>query len=264
MSEVLSYREFAESVAYEAGKIMLRYFLAAEKHLEYKTDLSPVTLADKQVNRMFIESVNEHFSNHDVIGEEESAINNAGSHVWVCDPIDGTRAFMEGLPTGMFGAGLVVDGMPIVGVAYDPFMDRLFSAAYGQGATLNGNPIKVSSKKLNGGIYGGAGSPSAINKSMKLYEDLEKQGATVALYSGHIYKCCLIAEGRMEGRIFTRKGAHDLAAVKVIVEEAGGVVTDLAGNDQRYDQPINGAVISNGVTHNDLLAAVKRHKLVVA
>ena len=78
-------------------------------------------------------------------------------------------------------------------------------------------------------------------------------------FGGMVYQCCLVARGKLEGRIFPGEGAHDIAAVKLIVEEAGGRVTDIEGNEQRYDRPIRGAIISNGVVHDDLLAAVREH-----
>lgn len=77
------------------------------------------------------------------------------------------------------------------------------------------------------------------------------------MFPGNVYKCTLIADGHLDGRIFAGPYAHDIAAIKVIVEEAGGRVTDLAGNNQRYDGRIKGAIISNGVIHAALVAAVE-------
>src|SRR5690606_9844225 len=90
-------------------------------------------------------------------------------------------------------------------------------------------------------------------RDKELVQRLRKQGVYVNALLGLVHQGCLIAEGAIEGRIFLYNGAHDIAAVKLIIEEAGGKVTDLDGNEQRYDRPINGAIMSNGLIHDKLL-----------
>ena len=92
-----------------------------------------------------------------------------------------------------------------------------------------------------------------------MYEDLEAKGMRVTAVPGAVFRGCLVAEGRVDGWLFAGAGAHDIAAIKVIIEEAGGRVTDITGSEQRYDRPLNGAIISNGAIHDELVAAVKKY-----
>lgn len=236
---------------------MRAYFNAAEKGIQTKADMSPVTLVDKQINQMLIDEVADHFPDHGVLGEEASTVTDKHDSVWVCDPVDGTLPFIIGLPTAMFSLAFVYKGEPLIGVAYDPFLDRMFVAIKGQGAKLNGHSIHVDSGGMKGARIAGPTGVNTLLRSQELYNDLQARGAHVTAFPGNVYKCTLLAEGRMHGRIFSGHTAHDIAALKVIVEEAGGRVTDLDGNEQRYDRPIRGAIVSNGVIHDQLLEAVR-------
>ncbi len=257
--------DFATSLAHEAGEIMRRYYQSNEKGIETKADKSPVTAADKEINDLLITRVAQIYPDHGVLGEEASTVTAIHKDVWVCDPIDGTAAFILGLPTAMFSLAFVQDGQSIVGVAYDPFEERLFTAIKGQGAFCNGQPIHVDPRGIQGAMVAGPSMASGVLHDQELYRDLIAQGATIPMFPGNVFKCALIAQGKLHGRIFGGPGAHDIAAIKVIVEEAGGKVTDLEGNEQRYDRAINGAIISNGVIHPQLVAAANSfggpHKL---
>ncbi|HET7301911.1 MAG TPA: inositol monophosphatase [Candidatus Saccharimonadales bacterium] len=257
MTETQQLLIFAKSLAYEAGEVMRHYFDAAQMRVTTKADNSPVTEADTKINQLLIERVKHTFPEHAVLGEEASTATHEDTQVWVCDPIDGTAPFIFGLPTGMFSLAFVKHGEPIVAVAFDPFLERLFWAVKGQGAFCNDKPLHVAPQGLKEAHIAGPSYIKGILQARTLYEGLEEKGARIEIFPGNVYKCCLIAEGRLHGRIFSGPGAHDIAAVKLIVEEAGGKVTDLDGNEQRYDRPIKGAIISNGVIHDDLLAAVR-------
>jgi fructose-1,6-bisphosphatase/inositol monophosphatase family enzyme len=237
---------FAKGMAHEAGKIMCTYFSRKDKGVEVKADKSPVTIADKAINRLLIDRVRQKYPDHGVLGEEASW--HAGkSQLWVCDPIDGTVGFMNGIPTAMFSLAFVVDGQPVIAVAYNPFTDQLYTARKGEGAYLNDSPIQVSNNTLPGSSMVVGPSIFSIIEQAPLFNRLKQEGFTYfrPLYSG-VFRHCLIAEGRSEGDIWGGNGAHDIAAVKLIVEEAGGRITDVDGNDQRYDGPIKGAIVSNG------------------
>jgi fructose-1,6-bisphosphatase/inositol monophosphatase family enzyme len=237
---------------------MRRYYLRAEKGIETKADKSPVTAADKEINDLLITRVSRTYPTHGVLGEEASTITALHTDVWVCDPIDGTAGFILGVPTAMFSLAFVQAGKPMLGVAYDPFADRLFTAVHTQGAFCNGQSVHVDPRGIDGALVAGPGSASGIFREELLYRDLIARGAIIPTFTGNVFKCTLIAEGKLHGRIFGGPGAHDIAAIKVIVEEAGGKVTDLEGNEQRYDRAINGAIISNGTIHQDLIAAANK------
>ena len=112
-----------------------------------KKDGSPVTKTDLAINKLVIDRVKKYFPSHGVLGEEQSNYVEKADYVWVCDPVDGTIPFSRGMPTCMFSLGLTFKGKPILGVGYDPFIDRLIFAELGKGAFLNGKKIHVSRNK---------------------------------------------------------------------------------------------------------------------
>lgn len=248
---------FATKFAQEAGDIMKRY-VRSDEAIEIKADDSPVTVADKAINQLLIEHVQEQFSSDGVLGEEQSWHQERG-RLWVCDPIDGTVAYIMRVPTSMFSLALVEKGKPVLAVAYNPWVNELYHAVINQGSYRNNQPIEVSSKEWGQSIHIASSSKSFLDDS-KLKVQLAKQGVYVHEFQGGVCKGCLIAEGGIEGRIFLHNGAHDIAALKLLIEEAGGRVTDLEGNEQPYNQAINGAVLSNGKIHDKLLALVRDHK----
>jgi fructose-1,6-bisphosphatase/inositol monophosphatase family enzyme len=247
---------FAASVAREAGDIMRHYFYHTERlNVETKSDKTPVTIADKQINDLLIERVQSTYPDHGVLGEENSWQPERGQ-LWVCDPIDGTRSFIIGEPASRFSLAYAEDGVPLAAVAYDPFQDRLFSATKGGGAFCNDQPIHVSDRSLAAARIAGPGSMKELYKGKAVYDALQASGAYIRLSGGIVVQACLVADGHIDGRLFPGRSAHDIASVKLIVEEAGGKVTDLDGREQRYDGRIRGAIISNGVIHDELARAM--------
>lgn len=246
---------FASELAREAGVIMRQYFHDTDQRISLKADLTPVTVADTLVNEMVIQRVRETYPSHGVLGEEASSHSDR-RELWVCDPIDGTDGFTIGLPTAVFSLAYVVDGVPQLAVIFDPFQDRLYSAVKGRGATCNGRPLHVSQRSMKASIIAVGGSFSDVERNAELYKAAISRGATFRMFSGLVFKGGLIAEGKIDGVLFAYGGAHDIAAVKLIVEEAGGKVTDVYGEEQRYDRPISGAIVSNGLIHDELVRLV--------
>jgi myo-inositol-1(or 4)-monophosphatase len=249
--------EFASNIAQDAGAIMREYFHRPEQGVETKANKTLVTEADTKINQLVIECVNEHYPDHGVLGEEDS-VRTDRPELWVCDPIDGTNGFVYGLPTSVFSLAYVRDGSPQVAVILDPFQQRLFTAAKGQGAYCNGRPIHVSRRTMAESYIAGPGGLGEFEQYLEMYRALHAEAATVRLSGGFVFQTAQIAEGRMDGRVFNHNGAHDVAAAKLIVEEAGGKVTDLDGNEQPYNRPLRGAIISNGLIHDDLVRLVRQ------
>lgn len=248
------YLEFAKNLAQEAGAIIKQNFrLGMSK--EWKSNNSPVTETDIVINKMVIERVMQHFPEHEVQGEEESMRLGGAEYLWVCDPVDGTMPFSQGIPTSVFSLALVKDGVPLLGVIYDPYMDRLFYAVKGKGAYLNDYEIKVSSQTAIEKSYFGLEGNTDIGGVR--FEVLNLKGKVFTLGSV-IYEGMLVACGELAGVFFAHTSAHDGAAIKVLVEEAGGKVTDLFGNEQRYDKSIKGFIASNGHLHQQLVGLVGR------
>ncbi len=248
---------FAKQVAYEAGEIMKKYWRTAPDQ-NAKADATIVTIADEEVNQMVIERVKEAFPDHAIIGEEASH-GEVDKHAWVCDPIDGTQLFISEIPFCVFSLAYVYDGEPKVGVVYDPFEDRLYYGQIGGGSFVNGKSLRVKTEMKPRETMGFDWWPSAKFDTLSVVKKLSRERNAYFISPGSAtHTAILVAEGAMVASIFpgTMPGNHDIAAAKVIVEEAGGKVTDMFGRAQRYDQPINGAIVSNGVVHEAIVSAV--------
>jgi fructose-1,6-bisphosphatase/inositol monophosphatase family enzyme len=154
----------------------------------------------------------------------------------------------------MFSLAYVVDGVPQVAVIYEPLLDKLFTATKGTGAYLNNEPVQVNDRaSLNGASIGITASARQMLQREKFCTAMLDDGARLLTIPGNVFKGALVAQGRLDAYIFPGLSAHDIAAEKLIIEEAGGKVTDIDGNEQRYDQPIRGAIISNGKLHDVLV-----------
>ncbi len=259
MNDYDSYLKFAQEIAIQAGKIMLNYFNKKDIS-SYKGDKTIVTLADKEINSYLIKMVKETYPTHSVDGEEEQF--GESKYVWVCDPVDGTAMYARHIPVAVFSLALVIDGISTIGVIYDPFTNNLYSAIKGAGAYQNGEKISVNNYDLEDmrSVSHYDMWPGAEYNIFPLIQELGKKTYFIGL--GSIIRACLsVASGEFILAIFpgTKHKNCDIAAVKVIVEEAGGKVTDIFGNEQRYDKSINGAIISNGKVHDEVINAIKKY-----
>jgi fructose-1,6-bisphosphatase/inositol monophosphatase family enzyme len=176
------------------------------------------------------------------------------------DPVDGTIPFSHGVPTFAFSLALVVDGESQLGVVYDPMLDRLFVAEKGQGATMNGKPIHVSSAETFDHQAITIDGPWGVlgNKAYTLPQAFKGKKVFFTKFSSMVYGGTLVALGEFGLSVCNAEHPWDIAALKVIIEEAGGRVTDLHGKEQRYDGPIDGAIMSNGLLHDKLVEIVQR------
>lgn len=244
----------AKKIAKKAGKIMLKYF-DADQSVEVKADKSVVTIADKLINDMTIKELAKAFPNDGVIGEEQSTSTYGMGRKWFCDPIDGTSGYVWGTPTAMFSLGLVIDGVPVFGAAHDPFLDRFYYGIKGKGSYCNGKKLQVSDKDIDGSYFAASGSVKHLitRKYIPVLRDL---GVRFACFSGAVNKSCLIAKGKFVAYVEEGVNAHDVAAVHVIVEEAGGKVTDTKGGQLDYSKPVKGAVVTNGRVHDRILQII--------
>ncbi len=215
------YLEFAKDIAYQAGKIMLKYF-NQNNGASYKGDKTIVTIADTEINSYLIKRVKEKYPEHSVDGEEEQF--GKSNFVWVCDPVDGTAMYARHIPVAVFSLALVIDGVPNVGVVYDPFTDSLYTAIKGKGAYKNNEKILVNDYTLDDirtvchyDLW-----PSADYNISKAVQELEHKAYFIGL--GSVIRACMcVASGDFTLAIFpgTKHKNCDIAAVKVIVEEAG-------------------------------------------
>lgn len=246
--------DIAVQIAKQAGDIMRRNFTIGMKK-EWKADSTPLTVTDTTVNALVIAEIAKHFPDEGIVGEEQSA-EKSGDYVWVVDPVDGTAPFSHGIPTFVFALALTHKGNPILGVIYDPIMDRLLHAEKGKGTWLQGKQVRVSPMT--------SFRQSMINLDTDtiplLREPLTDQAAWCYTFNSAVYGGMMVALGEFVAEVYAYDKPWDGAAMKIIVEEAGGKVTDLEGNEQRYDRAIKGCVATNGIIHDRLITLINTAK----
>jgi len=258
------YLEFTKNIAKEAEKIALRYF-SFETETTWKGDNTPLTKADTEINDLVIKRINETYPEHSIYGEEKSQIKEGSQYIWVCDPIDGTMAFSVGLPIFVFSIALVdqLSGQPILGLVNDPIMKNMYWAYKGGGAYRNDKKIFVSKDTILKNTYvniAATGKSVGFSTLPFIKSLIEKECKYMKLPS-FIYGGIQVANGKYAGAVFYKRDGHDAAALKIITEEAGGKVTDLNGNERRYDKNGIGCIVSNGILHNEILKHIQAGKL---
>jgi myo-inositol-1(or 4)-monophosphatase len=252
---------FAKSLADEAGKIMRQYFRADDIGTEWKDDQTPLTVADTTINQLVIDRVKDFNSEHGVLGEEDSYKLDA-DFLWVVDPIDGTAMYDAGVPIATFSLALVDhkgDGQPVVAVVYDPFSERLWSAVAGKGAYMNDDQIHVGkatelSRKTLVEVTGLTYTTEKhVMKPVEIISKLAEDNTRTTVHQSAVFTGCLVATGDYAAIILNIKTTYDAPAAALIVQEAGGVATDLFGNPQRYDVPAKGAIMANPTLHKKIV-----------
>ncbi|MFZ6036087.1 MAG: inositol monophosphatase family protein [Patescibacteria group bacterium] len=254
----MKYRAFIERLARQAGVIMRRHF-SDEIVKDWKKDSTPVTIADKQINSLVVKAIRKAYPQHGILAEEGGSIHTDAEYLWVCDPIDGTLPYSHAIPTSAFSLALVRDGGPIIGVLYDPFIDRLYYAEKNKGATLNGRRIHVATARtINRKVIGSVVWPNAPINLVKINDQLFRDGAYALNAVVTTYFGMLVASGQLIANIFPGANPWDTAAQKIIIEEAGGYVTDFHGKKQRYDRATHGMLAAcNPTIHKKVLSLVR-------
>jgi histidinol-phosphatase len=236
-----------------ADAITLARFRAQDLQVDAKPDLSPVSDADLAVEDEVRKLLADARPGDAVLGEEHG-ITGEGPRQWVLDPIDGTKNFVRGVPVWATLIALLVDGRVDVGVVSAPALGRRWWASRGTGAFADGIPIRVSS----------VGSLSDAHLSYSSLTGWESQGRLEGVLQlsrdcwrtrafGDFWSHVLVAEGAVDASFEPEVSLWDLAALQVIVEEAGGRFTSLAGDAR----PDGGSVVcSNGLLHDKILAAL--------
>ncbi len=257
-AELASALDFAKGLAHEAGVIMKRYFRADDIGIELKEDDSPVTVADNTVNALVIEKVKAHYPEFGVIGEEDS-YETEREWLWVVDPVDGTSPFSLGLPLSTFCLALVHKGNVQLSVVYDLFLDRLFTAQLGMGALVNGEPLKVSAVNdfKNQYALGFRSLKKENHESINdMFDELQRRGTSFYSFPSFTYGGLLVAEGRFIAACMQYGSPWDAAAISLIVQEAGGTVTDLSGKPRKFNEWGDGLLVSNGLVHDEIVRLI--------
>ena len=242
----------ATDAAYAAGRRSLAYFNTAVA-VEIKSDLSPVTRADREGEEIIRAHIARHFPDHSILGEEGGTQERASDYRWIIDPIDGTKTFIRGVPFYGVLIGVEIRDEPAVGVIYMPALDEMVSAAKGMGCRWNGRTASVSSisqLKHAGLMCTDIASAQARSGS---YQRLASQTAFQRTW-GDCYAYLLVATGRAEIALDPKMAVWDCAALLPVLEEAGGRFTSWSG--QRTIRGGDG-VASNGVLHDEAVRILR-------
>lgn len=245
-------------LASEAGRVMLKHF-GLGRNWTLKDDSTPLTRADTEINALVLHYFEHHFPHIHVVSEEGDREVAEAEYEVLCDPLDGTSPYSLGIPVSAFVLTVLKAGVPLMGIIHDPFQNRTWVGEKGHGATLNSIPVKVSKhhKLLNSNVMLVRWQNCGFNLDW-VETKLMEQGVKVQNLTSLAYFSGLIASGTVEASIFPGRGLLETAAAQVIVEEAGGLVTDLSGARIIYSRAANyrhkgGSLVSNGVLHGVLV-----------
>jgi inositol-phosphate phosphatase/L-galactose 1-phosphate phosphatase/histidinol-phosphatase len=234
--------EFAQSLADAAKTVALSYF---RNHLEveHKPDMSPVTIADKEVELTMRKKIALQYPKHGILGEEHGLVNVDCPEMWVLDPIDGTKSFITGMPTFGTLIAFLKDGRPLISVVDMPAMGERWLGAQGKPTTLNSRTCQTRDcKSLSlANIY--TTSPDCFNtEELEVFNAVSSQ-ASLRRFGGDCYSYGLLASGYVDAVIEAALEPYDYLALVLVVEGAGGVITDWEGKPLTVKS--NGRVVAS-------------------
>ena len=252
----------ASTIAREAGAV-LREFFTQGVATEYKGDSDLVTVADRTSEKLIRERLAEAFPEHGIYGEEGTRDRMDGEFRWYVDPLDGTTNFAHGFPQFCVslgleqrpaGVALEEDGTLVAAVIYDPMRDELFVTERGRGALLNGKPMRVSRTPELYDALVATGFPSRkrhATPNIHFYQEFTLRSHGVRRAGSAALDLAYVAAGRLDAFWEFTLNPWDTAAGILLVEEAGGQVTDFAGGHYKLDS--REILASNGLIHDELL-----------
>ncbi|MEQ1624006.1 MAG: inositol monophosphatase family protein [Sediminibacterium sp.] len=245
--------------AAEAGAAVMQSYFNGSFQISNKEGMNNlVTEADHASEKAIFDIIKADYPDHYILSEEAGEIIQDSTFKWIIDPIDGTVNFANGIPICCVSIGVEQDGKMIMGAVYNPFMKEFFFAQKGFGATLNSKIIHVSNKTevikssmVTGFPYTYLDTP---NGPLQVFEKLIRKGVPVRRLGSAAIDLCWVAAGRFDGFYEHKLNAWDSAAGYLMVEEAGGKVTDFKGEVYSPYQPH--IIATNGLIHDELVAIV--------
>jgi len=224
--------DVAVNVARSAGEVLLSWW-TREKEVFGKGKYDIVTNVDQEAESHIRHEIQHYYPSHGFFGEEEAGADPEKGWVWIVDPVDGTRNYAAGVPHFSIVIALAKDGEVVTGVNYDPLHDEMFHAAAGRGAYLNEERIKVSERtSLQGASVGldpSNGDPEGTVNTLQVIRKLWPNLMTTRMMGSSALGISYVACGRSDIYINHRLQPYDQAAGLILVEEAGGVITDRQG-----------------------------------
>lgn len=246
----------------DAGVLLLSD-MEDKRILTKSGDANYVTEIDLKVQEIIIKGLKAIIPASNIIAEETKANDfSLGEYTWILDPVDGTTNLMYGYKHSCIALGLVVNGSPYAGIVYNPYLGEMFTARKGKGAFVNGRPIAVTDNRtLGDSLIAFGTSPYDKGKADKTFSatksvfmrcrDIRRSGSAAL-------DICGVAAGRTDGYFEMELQPWDYAAASVILEEAGGCITDWSGNKLNYIHK-TAAIAANGHIHTELMETIKNN-----
>lgn len=249
--------DFALDAAWQAGRATLAHFQTGIQ-AERKADDSPVTLADRQAEKLLRDLITTAWPDHGIVGEEFGQTAGSSEYTWIVDPIDGTKSFISGVPLYAVLLALVREREPVLGVMYFPGLDDMIYASRGEGCYWNGRPARVSDVSDMADAVLLASELSSLQRGAQAaaWHDLVDMTYFQRTW-GDAYGYALVCTGRAEIMLDPHMAVWDCGPLQVIIEEAGGLFTDWEGTPTIYG---GSAVATNGLLHEPVMNVIRAHR----
>lgn len=251
-----------KSAILRAGGVLLKHYGKVSYKQKRRADL--LTIADLESQKTILNAIRREFPHDDYKAEEDETRMTGARHLWIIDPLDGTTNYAHRYPVACVSIAVYENGRPLLGGVYDPFRDELFLAQRNKGATLNGKrlgvsmtPIITHSLLITGFAYDRAERPDYYLKPFKAFmttcHDVRRSGSAAL-------DLAWVAAGRADGFWEFELNPWDVAAGRLLIEEAGGKVTDFNGDDWN-DWTVMGkrTVATNGKIHAPMLKILRKN-----
>lgn len=252
--------EIAIAAALAAGRLIRKGFGSHHVAQSKGKAIDLVTQIDQQAEELIVSILRHAFPNYGFLSEESPPIAGIAEKWWIIDPLDGTTNYAHGYPFFAVSIALAQQGEIVLGVVYNPIADELFVAERGKGATLNGYPIRVSETKTLASSLLASGFPYNVwetnNDNTTEWKYFLKRVVSLRSDGSAALDLCHVACGRLDGYWELGLEPWDMAAGSLIVQEAGGQVTDLTGGPfNLYRQEI---LASNGHIHQEMIDVLRQ------
>jgi myo-inositol-1(or 4)-monophosphatase len=252
--------KFISQIIRKVGQELLKEFKNFNRQqVKFKSQHQIVTRADLLAEKIILSAIRKKYPHHQILSEEAGLDKVKSDYLWLVDPLDGTTNFSLKNPIFGINLALAYQGKIVLGAIYIPFLDKLVLAEKGKGATMNGQKIKVSTKKNLDEAFltycHGSKLPD-IKRAIEIYKGLKIKYSDVRQLGAASVELAWVAAGYTDAYFIPGANSWDVAPGTLIVREAGGTVTDFQGKE--WDLKSKDLLASNGPIHSQLLKEIKK------